>query len=153
MAYFRIKQPDQPTKYIKSMDGANGTLEFTDNVREAMYRDMGFFADSDFEFIKFHFTKEYPELENMDIYDGYSDEEKCDEADNLWEAVNVEEPIGAADIGGGWMVEEQPVALGDLAVEAAVGEWDAPAAPIYVANDNDFAAVYNGIGVADVAAP
>ena len=142
MAYFRIKQPDQPTKYIKSMDGANGTLEFTDNVREAMYRDMGFFADSDFEFIKFHFTKDYPELENMDIYDGYSDEDKCDGV--------VRAPIGAA----AWaVVEEQAVAPGDLAVEAAVGEWDALAAPIYVANDNEFEAVYNGIGVADVAAP
>jgi hypothetical protein len=145
MAYFRIKQPDQPTKYIKSMDGANGTLEFTDNVREAMYRDMGFFADSDFEFIKFHFTKDYPELENMDIYDGYSDEDKCEEA------------VGAP-IGGGWLAGEEAVAPGDLAVEAAVGEWDAvavaaPAAPIYVANDNEFAAAYNGIGVADVAAP
>lgn len=143
MAYFRIKQPDQPTKYIKSMDGANGTLEFTDNMREAMYRDMGFFADSDFEFIKFHFTKDYPELENMDIYDGYSDEDKCEEA------------VGAP-IGGGWLAGEEAVALGDLAVEAAVGEWDAvaaPAAPIYVANDNEFVAAYNGIGVADVAAP
>ncbi len=133
MAYFRIKQPDQPTKYIKSMDGANGTLEFTENVREAMYRDMGFFADSDFEFIKFHFTKDYPELENMDIYDGYSDEDKCEEA------------VGAP-IGGGWLAGE----------EAAVGEWDAleaPAAPIYVANDNEFVAAYNGIGVAAVAAP
>ena len=142
MAYFRIKQPDQPTKYIKSMDGANGTLEFTDNVREAMYRDMGFFADSDFEFIKFHFTKDYPELENMDIYDGYSDEDKCEEA------------VGAP-IDGGWVIEEQAIAPGDLAVEAAVGGWDAPAqaAPIYVANDNEFVAAYNGIGVADVAAP
>lgn len=104
MAYFRIKQLDQPTKYIKSMDGANGTLEFTDNVREAMYRDMGFFADSDFEFIKFHFTKDYPELENMDIYDGYSDEDKCD-------------GVVRAPIGGGWAIEEQAVAPGDLAVE------------------------------------
>jgi len=121
MAYFRIKQPDQPTKYIKSMDGANGTLEFTENIKEAMYRDMGFFADSDFEFIKFHFTKNYPELENMDIYDGYSDEDKCDEA------------VGAP-IDGGWVV-------------------DGPAAPIFMADDNEFVAAYNGIGVADVAAP
>lgn len=125
MAYFRIKQPNQPTKYIKSMDGANGTLEFTENLQEAMYRDMGFFADSDFEFIKFHFTKNYPELENMDIYDGYSDEDKCEEV--------VEAPIG-----GGW---------------DAQANVDAPAAPIYVANDNEFVAAYNGIGVADVAAP
>lgn len=125
MAYFRIKQPNQPTKYIKSMDGANGTLEFTNNMREAMYRDIGFFADSDFEFIKFHFTKDYPELENMDIYDGYDDEDKCED-----------EAVGAP-----------------IAVEAAVGEWDALAAPIYVANNNEFVALYNGIGVADVAAP
>jgi hypothetical protein len=135
MAYFRIKQPNQPTKYIKAVDGANGTLEFTENLKEAMYRDMGFFADSDFEFIKFHFTKEYPELENMDIYDGYSDEDKYEDA------------VGAP-IGAGWVAEAQAVAPGDLAVEAAVGEWNAaPAAPIYVANDNEFVAAYNDIVV------
>lgn len=96
MAYFRIKQPNQPTKYIKAVDGANGTLEFTENLKEAMYRDMGFFADSDFEFIKFHFTKEYPELESMDIYDGYSDEE-CTTANY---AALQAEPIAAADVAG-----------------------------------------------------
>ena len=138
MAYFRIKQQDQPTKYIKSMDGANGTLEFTENLKEAMYRDMGFFADSDFEFIKFHFTKEYPELENMDIYDGYSDEDKCNE-----------EAVGAP-IGGGWAIEEEAVAPGDLAVEAAVGEWDGPAAPVFNGFNYD---VGVNVGVADVAAP
>lgn len=116
MAYFRIKQLDQPTKYIKSVDGANKTIEFTTNKDEAMYKDMGFFADSEFEFIKFHFKNEYPEIENMDIYDGYSDEDECEDT-----------PIGA-----GWVAE-------------------APAAPIYVANDNEFAAAYNGIiGVANV---
>ena len=133
MAYFRIKQEGQPTKYIKSVDGANGTLEFTENLQEAMYRDIGFFADSEFGFIKFHFTKNYPELENMDIYDGYSDEDKCEEA--------VEAPIG-----GGWVADEP-------AVWDTPDDVDEPAAPIYVANDNEFAAAYNGIGVADVAAP
>ena len=31
MAYFKITQPNQPTKWIKSIDRANGTLEFSED--------------------------------------------------------------------------------------------------------------------------
>ena len=71
MAYFKINEPNQPVKYIKSVDGSNGTLEFTDKTQEAFYRDSGFFADSEFEFIKFHFKDAYPELEYLTLDNGW----------------------------------------------------------------------------------
>ena len=47
MAYFRIDEPNKPQKWIKDVDRANGTLEFSE-VRNGCYqRDSGFFADSE----------------------------------------------------------------------------------------------------------
>lgn len=137
MAYFRIKQQGQPTKYIKSVDGANGTLEFTENMQEAMYKDMGFFADSEFGFIKFHFTENYPELENMDIYDGYSDE-GCTTA-----ATYGTYGIGVGDIDA---VEEAPAYIGD---EAAFEE-EVPAFERVTlgANCDDLSPVYGDMAIA-----
>lgn len=151
MAYFRIKQQGQPTKYIKSVDGANGTLEFTENMQEAMYRDMGFFADSEFGFIKFHFTENYPELENMDIYDGYSDEgdETCTTATYGTYGIGV----GNIDV----VVEEAPQApayIGDEeADEAPFEEEAAQYAPAFErvtlgANCDDLSPVYGGMTIA-----
>ena len=67
MAYFKIEEPDKEVKWIKSVDGASGKIEFTNNTENAYYRDSGFFADSAFDFIKFHFKNAYPELEYMSI--------------------------------------------------------------------------------------
>jgi hypothetical protein len=71
MAYFRIDEPNKPTKYIKNVDGANTTLEFTDTTDGAFFKDEGFFADSEKEFLMFHFKEKYPELQYMTIYNGY----------------------------------------------------------------------------------
>ena len=71
MAYFKIDEPNQPTKWIKEVDNANGKLVFQDTRDNAYYQDSGFFADSELEYLKFHFTKEYPELEFMTIDYGY----------------------------------------------------------------------------------
>ena len=71
MAHFIIKDPNNGTKWIKNVDGASGTIEFQDSSKDAYYRDSGFFADSEFEFIKFHFIKQYPELEYMQIDNGW----------------------------------------------------------------------------------
>lgn len=71
MAFFRIKEPNQPPKYIKSVDGANETLEFTNTTENAYYKDSGFFADSEYEFLMFHFKKKYPELQYMEIDTGW----------------------------------------------------------------------------------
>lgn len=71
MAYFKIDEPNQPTKWIKEVDNANGKLVFQNTRDNAYYQDSGFFADSELEYLKFHFTKEYPELEFMTIDYGY----------------------------------------------------------------------------------
>ena len=67
MAYFKITEPNKPSKWIKEVDGANGTLTFQDEREGAHCEDEGFFADSEFDYIKHHFTEKYPELEYMHI--------------------------------------------------------------------------------------
>lgn len=67
MAYFKITEPNKPSKWIKEVDGANGTITFQDEREGAHYEDDGFFADSEFEYLKHHFTEKYPELEYMHI--------------------------------------------------------------------------------------
>lgn len=71
MAYFKIEEPDKPVKWIKSIDGANCTLEFTDKIEEAHYEDDGFFADSEKGFLEFHFMDKYPELQYMTLDSRY----------------------------------------------------------------------------------
>jgi hypothetical protein len=71
MAYFKIEEPDKPVKWIKSIDGANCTLEFTDKIEEAHYEDDGFFADSERGFLEFHFMDNYPELQYMTLDSRY----------------------------------------------------------------------------------
>lgn len=67
MAYFKITEPNKPSKWIKEVDGANGTLTFQTTREGAHCEDEGFFADSEFDYIKHHFTEKYPELEYMHI--------------------------------------------------------------------------------------
>jgi len=67
MAYFKIEQPNQPTKWIKSIDRANGTLEFSTERDGCFQQESGFFADSELAYLKFHFTEAYPELKYMTI--------------------------------------------------------------------------------------
>lgn len=67
MAYFKITEPNKPSKWIKEVDGANGTLTFQTTRDGAYCEDEGFFADSEFDYIKHHFTEKYPELEYMHI--------------------------------------------------------------------------------------
>lgn len=115
MAFFRIEEPNQPPKYIKSVDGANETLEFTNSTDDAYYKDSGFFADSEYEFLMFHFKNSYPELQYMKIDTG-------------------------------WHPHDEDV-LNQVQEEDAVEQ----EAPIAVADAEQFNAVYNGVGVADMA--
>ena len=100
MAYFKISEPNKPTKWIKEVDGANGTITFQNNKDGAYYEDEGFFADSEFDYIKHHFTEKYPELKYMTIDSSYGDY-KEDENDNVEvhreaiEIVDADEPIAA----------------------------------------------------------
>ena len=101
MAYFKINEPNQPAKYIKSVDGSNGTLEFTDKTEEALYRDSGFFADSEFEFIKFHFKDAYPELEYLTLDNGWhGDTIAWDAPQNVVGVAAVEQVAEAVADGG-----------------------------------------------------
>ena len=67
MAYFKIQEPNKPVKYIKNIDRANGTLEFSENKDGCFQQDEGFFADSELAYLKFHFTEAYPELKYIKI--------------------------------------------------------------------------------------
>jgi hypothetical protein len=65
MAYFRIDEPNKKTKWIKNVDEANCKLEFCYSRNEAYSRSDGIIANSTFQYLKFHFTEEYPELQYM----------------------------------------------------------------------------------------
>lgn len=67
MAYFKINEPNKNPKWIKNIDRANGTLEFSEDRNGCFQQDSGFFADSEFAYLKFHFTEAYPELQYMSI--------------------------------------------------------------------------------------
>lgn len=129
MAYFKITEPNKNPKWIKTIDRANGTLEFSENRDGCFQQDSGFFADSEFAYLKFHFTEAYPELEYMTI-------------DTDWHT-NI--PWGNGDVGMDVaalveMDEEaapinqvaEPVALQGAAVEAG------PQAPIFVENQEQY---------------
>lgn len=95
MAYFKITEPNKPSKWIKEVDGANGTITFQDEREGAHYEDEGFFADSEFEYIKHHFTEKYPELEYMHIDSSWCDYEDVG-AEPIAE-MEVDAPMGAGD--------------------------------------------------------
>ena len=72
MAYFKINEPNKAVKYIKSIDRANGTLEFSESKKGCFQQDSGFFADSELAYLKFHFTEAYPELEYLTVDTSYN---------------------------------------------------------------------------------
>ncbi len=65
MAYFIIEEPNKKTKWIKKVNEAEGTLEFTTSKNNAYSRCDGIIANSTFQYLKFHFTEKYPELKYM----------------------------------------------------------------------------------------
>ena len=67
MANFKIEEPNKPIKYIKSVDEANGTLEFQKNSFDAYYRGSGIIADSVAQWLQFHFMEKYPELKYLKV--------------------------------------------------------------------------------------
>lgn len=93
MAYFKISEPNQPTKWIKEVDGANGTLTFQDSREGAHFEDEGFFADSEKEYIEHHFMEKYPELKYMTIDSSWGDDDGITtmEADA---AIEADAPMG-----------------------------------------------------------
>ena len=72
MVIFKIEAPNEKVKYIKDVDAANETITFTEKQSEVNYSmEEGFFADSEFDYLMFHFKKNYPELEYMKKYSTY----------------------------------------------------------------------------------
>ena len=47
MAYFKISEPNQPIKYVKDVDDANGKLTFSESRQGAYCRSSGIIADSE----------------------------------------------------------------------------------------------------------
>ena len=113
MAYFKIEEPGHAVKYIKNIDRANGTLEFSESKAGCFQQDSGFFADSELAYLKFHFTEAYPELKYMTIDNDWRQYDRLDEpmhgAAVLQEAPN--------DPWGGDMnaVEEAPQPINQIA--------------------------------------
>ena len=73
MAYFKVNEPNKAPKWIKSIDRANGTLEFSDTKDGCFQQDSGFFANSELDYLKFHFTEAYPEIKYLEVDTTYED--------------------------------------------------------------------------------
>ena len=102
MAYFKITQPNQPAKWIKSIDRANGTLEFSTDRDGCFQQDSGFFADSEAAYLKFHFTEAYPELEYMTI-------------DTSWNPNSIEEDVAM-------QIHDDPMPIQGNAIHEAINQ-------------------------------
>jgi hypothetical protein len=111
MAYFKIEEPNKPVKWIKKVNGENGTLEFTEKKDDAYYQDSGFFADSEKGFLEFHFMDSYPELQYMTIDNGY----RRDYLDEQQALPNDPQEIGFAGVGA--IMEDEAEAPAEIAWE------------------------------------
>ena len=143
MAFFRIEEPNQPPKYIKSVDGANETLEFTNSTDDAYYKDSGFFADSEYEFLMFHFKNSYPELQYMKIDSGWHHHDEV-----VLNQVQEEDAVAVGNMVMADINDAAAVLEGNVWGDVEEGPQEAP---IAVADAEQFNAVYNGVGVADMA--
>lgn len=67
MVAFYITDKNGKKLYVKSIDKANETIEWTDNPsKEGVYTNSsGFYANADFDFIKFHFMDKYPNIDTL----------------------------------------------------------------------------------------
>lgn len=110
MAYFKIAEPGHAVKYIKEIDRANGTLEFSEDRNGCFQQDSGFFADSEFAYLMFHFKEAYPELQYMTIdtnwYPSNEEEQLVGEA--------VQEPEAEPDALEELVGYEDPMPLGNM---------------------------------------
>lgn len=65
MGTFKVQDPGGNVKWVKAIDTANGTIEFTDRESQAYYRSGDYFSKAEGEYIKFNFQKDHPELKNL----------------------------------------------------------------------------------------
>lgn len=144
MAYFKIAEPGKAIKYIKEIDRANGTLEFSENRDGCFQQESGFFADSEFAYLMFHFKEAYPELQYMTI-------------DNKWYASNDEELVGEA-VQEADVPNDDPMPWGDGGNVDAVAEAPRQAHVHFNEVVNNAGADYQAMGdmqapIYDVATP
>lgn len=99
MAYFKVNEPNKAPKWIKSIDRANGTLEFSDTKEGCFQQDSGFFANSELDYLKFHFTEAYPEIKYLEVDSTYDE--------SMWDTVEGD-AIGENDHP---VMNPQPVAV------------------------------------------
>lgn len=142
MAYFKIDEPGHPTKYIKSIDRANGTLEFSEDREGCFQQDSGFFADSEFAYLKFHFTEAYPELQYMSIDTGYHyhrhTQMGMEEPINVLQGAPIEQDAPNDPFGG-----EIDVAFVPFGVNEAEAVVEGPQAPQVIENRQQFNDIFN----------
>jgi hypothetical protein len=67
MAYFKISEPNQPIKYVATVDDANGKLTFSTTRQGSYCRSGGIIADSERDRLEFLFKSEYPELKYLTV--------------------------------------------------------------------------------------
>lgn len=140
MAYFKITEPNKNPKWIKTIDRANGTLEFSEDRNGCFQQDSGFFADSEFAYLKFHFTEAYPELEHMTIdTDWHTKTQDGGLPNEPWGDVGMDiaAPVAMDEEAAPINQVAEPVALQGAAVEAG------PQAPIFVENQEQFIHAYD----------
>lgn len=65
MGYFLKTEDGQ---FLKAIDNAEGTIEFTDSIKEAKnYSQGSWFAETELDYIKFHF-KEEPKAQSLRVF-------------------------------------------------------------------------------------
>ena len=65
MACIKISEPGKEVKYLK--DNTQDKLTFTNSINGALHKSSGFWIDSYFDWIMFHFKDQYPELKYASI--------------------------------------------------------------------------------------
>lgn len=66
MGKYYIQLPNGKRKYVKTLDYANQTLEFTENPNEAHQRNDGeFYLQTERDFLKAQFSEIYPECKDI----------------------------------------------------------------------------------------
>lgn len=72
MSAFFVKDNEGKRLYVESIDKANESITWTDDPQNGVYRNTsGFYADADFDFIKFHFKDKYPYIDTLEEDEGY----------------------------------------------------------------------------------
>lgn len=74
MGKFKINDPSGKIKWVKAIDTANGTIEFTEKENEAYERSGDYFSKAEGEYIKFNFKNDHPELNHLVVVLDYERE-------------------------------------------------------------------------------